>query len=108
MFGIDYLHNNTNDIINMLNQSREQYLNNNVSDATQTLENLIDKFDKIRPTLCILINHSEILKIETSLLKLKSYMQKNNDTLFEVEYYSLVFTVGNIYESEILNLANLF
>lgn len=108
LMAMSFLHNNIEFFLSLLDKTRQQYFNNDVNAAKETLKNLTEKYDKLRPVFSVLINHNEISKVEISLLKIKSYLENNELALFEAEYQSLVFVLKNIYSSEILNLANLF
>ena len=104
-----YLENSSQDLVHDLKEL-ENKINNNedVETIKEQAKHIYKKWEKTEEGWAMLVLHSELDSIETSLIKMKVDIEENDMSLCLEELKTSIFLINHISEKEKFCLKNIF
>ena len=90
------------------NQIEEYITKNEIEQAKSEIEKVSDKWEKEQKKLAYYIEHDELEKVHTAIVKLKSYVETENFSEAIAELSEGKFIIEHIQEKNSFNLQNIF
>lgn len=104
--GFFMLKNETDDIIAMLDETRELSDNDKKEEALESVDALVHEWNKFHTYASIFVNNDKISATQNSISRLKSLIETDNDEL-NAEYDAAESSIKWIVESEMPRWTNI-
>lgn len=104
--GFFMLKNETDEIIAMLDETRELSDNGKKEEALESVDALLEEWDKIHTYASVFVNNDKISATQNSMSRLKALIETDNDEL-NAEYDTAESSIKWIVESEIPRWTNI-
>ena len=113
ILGLDFYTQNftskaVNEMTGRFNQIEEYISKNEIEQAKSEIEKVSDKWEKEQKKLAYYIEHDELEKVHTAIVKLKSYVETENFSEAMAELAEGKFVIEHIQEKNSFNLQNIF
>lgn len=104
--GFFMLKNETDEIIAMLDETRELSDNGKKEEALESVDALLEELDKFHTYASVFVNNDKISATQNSMSRLKALIETDNDEL-NAEYDTAESSIKWIVESEIPRWTNI-
>ena len=104
--GFFMLKNETDEIIAMLDETRELSDNGKKEEALEAVDALLEEWDKCQTYASVFVNNDKISATQNSMSRLKALIETDNDEL-NAEYDTAESSIKWIVESEIPRWTNI-
>ena len=96
------------EITEIFDKIEERISKNEVEEAKNEIKNISSKWEEKQKKLAYYIEHDELEKVHTAIVKLKSYVETENFSEAIAELYEGKFIIEHIQEKNSFNLQNIF
>ena len=96
------------EITEVFNKIEEKISENEIEDAKNEIKKISGKWEEKQKKLAYYIEHDELEKVHTAIVKLKSYMETENFSEAMAELEEGKFVIEHIQEKNSFNLQNIF
>ena len=113
IFGLEFYTQNftsksVKEITEIFDKIEERISKNEVEEAKNEIKNISSKWEEKQKKLAYYIEHDELEKVHTAIVKLKSYVETENFSEAIAELYEGKFIIEHIQEKNSFNLQNIF
>lgn len=96
------------EVIGMLSNVKEDILNTNKEKINNEIDNLNKKWKSVHDKLAYYIEHDELEKVDTAIVKMKSYVETDDYPSAVAEIDGGIFVLEHIQKKYSFNLENVF
>ena len=97
-----------NEITEQFNKLKENISTQSVEEINHDIDNIWSKWEQKQKKLAFYIEHDELEKVHTSIVKMKSYVETENFSEALAELEDGKFVIEHIQEKNSFNLQNVF
>lgn len=96
------------EITEQFDELKENISNQKIEQANQDIDNIWSKWEQKQKKLAFYIEHDELEKVHTAIVKMKSYITTENFSEALAELEDGKFVIEHIQEKNSFNLQNVF
>lgn len=113
IFGLEFYTQNftkktVDEITEMFSKIKENMLKQDTEKLDEELKNISNKWEEKQKRLAYYIEHDELEKVHTAIVKMKSYIETDNYSEAMAELEDGKFVIEHIKEKNAFNLQNIF
>ena len=113
IFGLEFFTQNytqkaVNEITGIFKNIEDNIFKRDIEQVNNELKNIGDKWEEKQKKLAYYIEHDELEKVHTSIVKMKSYVKNENFSEAMAELEEGKFVIEHIQEKNSFNLQNIF
>ena len=104
----NFTRNSVNEITEIFSKIKENILIQDIDKLNEELKNISNKWEENQKKLAYYIEHDELEKVHTAIVKMKSYIETDNYSEAMAELEDGKFVIEHIQEKNSFNLQNIF